>query len=291
MTRWTADRLPDMNGRTVVITGGGRGIGLLTATSLAAAGARVIMAVRDPEKAGKAVAAAGGRGDFEYRQLDVADFDSVRAFAQSFTANIDVLINNAGVAKIPAARTAQGFDLETATNYFGPFLLTNLLLPRISDRVIVISSQLHRFGKLNLDDLDWRNRQERAVLGKYNASKLAIVLFSLELQRRLDASGSRVRSIVAHPGVVRSELNAHSWLNVVNRIPFATQDIGAGVVPILYAVSQNVPGNAYVGPDGLGSFTGRHPAIRKPSRAAQNAATASKLWRATSALVEGAAPA
>jgi NAD(P)-dependent dehydrogenase (short-subunit alcohol dehydrogenase family) len=282
MTGWTADRLPSMTGRTVVITGGGRGIGLVTARELARAGARVVLAVRDVAKARRAV--AGLRGEFDLRPLDVADLDAVRAFAHSYTGDVDILINNAGVANIPAARTAQGLDRETATNYFGPFLLTNLLLPRITDRVVSVSSQLHRFGRLNPDDPDRRDRGARPVLDTYNASKLAVVLFSLELQRRLTAEGSPVRSIVAHPGVVRSDLNAHSWLNVVNRLPFLVQDVEPAAVPILYAATQDVPGNAYVGPDGFLSFTGRHPAIRKPSRAARNPITAGRLWQATAVL-------
>jgi NAD(P)-dependent dehydrogenase (short-subunit alcohol dehydrogenase family) len=286
MTRWTADRLPDLTGRTVVITGGGRGIGLVVTRELARAGARVVLAVRSMEKARRALAGAGG--DLEFRQLDVADLDSVHAFARSYTGAVDILINNAGVAHIEAARTPQGLDVETATNYFGPFVLTNLLLPRVTDRVVSVSSQLHRFGRLRLDDLDWRNPGFRTVLDKYNASKLAMILFSLELQRRLTAAGSPVRSVVAHPGVVRSELNAHSWLNIVNRFPALVQDVEPAALPILYAATQDVPGNAYVGPDGPFHFTG-HPVVHQPSRAARNPATAARLWQATTALTAIAA--
>ena len=280
MTGWTVDQLPGMTGRTVVITGAGGGIGLVTARELARAGARVVLAVRDVDKARRAV--AGLRGDFEFRRLDVADLDSVRAFAQSCTGDIDVLINNAGVMDIPAARTPQGLDVQTATNYFGPFVLTGLLLPRLTDRVVTVSSQLHRFGKLDLDDLDWRSRTYHP-LGAYEASKLAVVLFSLELQRRLTAAGSRVRSVVAHPGVARTGLVAHSKLNLVNRLPFLVQDVEHGALPLLYAATQDVPGNAYVGPDGLFGFTG-HPVIGRPGRAARDRVAAARLWAATTAL-------
>ena len=280
MTRWTADQLPDMTGRTVVITGGGGGVGLVTTRELARAGAHVVLAVRDVQRARRA--AAGMRGDLEFRRLDVADLDSVREFAQSYTGDIDVLINNAGVMDIPAARTAQGFDLQTATNYFGPFVLTNLLLPRLTDRVVTVSSQLHRFGRLKLDDLDWRSRRYRG-LAVYEASKLAVVLVSLELQGRLTAAGSTVRSIVAHPGVARTGLVSHSSLNLVNRLPFLVQGVEQGALPLMYAASQDLPGNAYVGPDGLFSFTG-HPLVRKPGRAGRNPATARKLWQATAAM-------
>lgn len=280
MTKWTADQLPSMTGKTVVITGATGGIGLVTARELARAGATVVLAARDVAKAHRAVAALPG--DFRFAQLDVADLDSVRAFARSYTGDIDILINNAGVMDIPAARTAQGLDLQTATNYFGPYLLTNLLLPRLTDRVVMVASQLHRFGRLDLDDLDWRRRKYNGLAG-YESSKLAVVLFSLELQRRLTAAGSTVRSVVAHPGVARTGLVSHSPLRLVNRLPFLVQDAEQGALPLLYAASQDVPGNAYVGPDGLFSFTG-HPLIRRPSRAARNPATAGKLWQATAVL-------
>ncbi|MDQ2589193.1 SDR family NAD(P)-dependent oxidoreductase [Saccharothrix yanglingensis] len=280
MPGWTADRLPKMTGSTVVITGGGGGLGLVTAGELAQAGAHVVLAVRDVGRARQAV--AGLRGDFEIRQLDVADLESVRAFAQSYTGDIDVLINNAGVSYTPAARTAQGLELQTATNYFGPFALTNLLLPRITDRVVMVASQLHRNGKLRLDDLDWRTRKYKPMAA-YDASKLAVVLFSLELQRRLTAAGSPVRSVVAHPGVVRTGLLANSWVKVIYELPVLVQDVAQGALPLLYAATQDVPGNAYVGPDGFLNFTG-YPAIGKPSRAARNPQTAAKLWQATAAL-------
>jgi NAD(P)-dependent dehydrogenase (short-subunit alcohol dehydrogenase family) len=280
MTRWTADQLPDLTGTTVVITGAGGGIGLVTTRELARSGAHVVLAVRDVDKARRAV--AGLPGDLDVRRLDVSDLDSIRAFAQSYTGDIDVLINNAGVMDIPAARTPQGLDLQTTTNYFGPFLLTNLLLPRLTDRVVTVSSQLHRFGKLHLDDLDWRTRKYNG-LAVYESSKLAVVLFSLELQRRLTAAGSQIRSIVAHPGVARTGLIKHSKLNLVNRLPFLVQDVEHGALPLLYAATQDVPGNAYVGPDGLFSFTG-YPAVRRPGRAGQDSTVAKKLWQATAAL-------
>ncbi|ANZ40914.1 oxidoreductase [Lentzea guizhouensis] len=280
MAKWTADQLPVMTGKTVLITGAGGGVGLVTARELARAGAHVVLAVRNVDKAREAT--TDMRGDFEIRHLDVADLDSVRAFAQTCTGDIDILINNAGVMDVPAARTAQGLDVQTATNYFGPFLLTNLLLPQLTDRVVTVSSQMHRFGKLDLDDLDWRTRKYDPMAA-YQSSKLAVVLFSLELQRRLTAAGSNIRSVIAHPGVARTGLVDHSHLRIVNRLPFLVQDAEHGALPLLYAATQDVPGNAYIGPDGLFSFTG-HPLIRKPSRAGLNPAVAKSLWLATAAL-------
>ncbi|MFE9859586.1 SDR family NAD(P)-dependent oxidoreductase [Streptomyces sp. NPDC005780] len=221
-------------------------------------------------------------GDFDVRRLDVADLGSVRSFAQAWTGDLDVLINNAGVMDVPAARTADGFDVQTATNYTGPFVLTNLLMPHLTDRVVSVTSQLHRQSKLNVDDFDWRSRKYHSM-NAYRDSKLAVVLFSLELQRRLTASGSPVRSVLAHPGIATTSLAAHSSANVINRFRFLLNDPEHGALPTLYAATQNVPGNAYVGPDGFGSVKG-YPIVRKPGKAGLDETTAGALWQATLAL-------
>jgi NAD(P)-dependent dehydrogenase (short-subunit alcohol dehydrogenase family) len=290
MTSWTANDLPNLTGRTVVITGAGRGLGLITARELARAGARVVLGVRDTGKARRAV--AGLSGTFDIRPLDVADLTSVRAFADSWSGDgdidIDILINNAGVMDIPATRTADGLDLQTTTNYTGPFLLTTLLLERITDRVVHVTSELHRQGKIDLDDLDWRTRRHNGMRA-YEASKLAVVLFSLELQRRLTAAGSPVRSVLASPGIARTTLAAHSRSNVINRLTFLTNAPERGALSLLYAATQDVPGNSYVGPDGLGGFRGS-PALRKPGRAALDPALAGRLWDATADLVGAVTP-
>ena len=280
MPKWTSADLPGMDGRTVVITGAGSGIGLIAARELARAGASVVAAVRDPAKARAAL--AGVAGPVQVRQLDVSDLGSVRAFADATEGTVDVLVNNAGVMDIPARRTADGFDLQTATNYFGPFVLTNLLADRITGRVVSVTSQLHRMAKLDLDDLDWRTRPYNPMQA-YRDSKLAVVLFSLELQRRLDATGSPVRSVLAHPGIATTALAAHSPANRINRLRFLLNDPEHGALPVLYAATQDVPGNAYVGPDGLGSVKG-YPVVRRPGKPGLDAELASRLWEATAAL-------
>jgi NAD(P)-dependent dehydrogenase (short-subunit alcohol dehydrogenase family) len=281
MTTWTAADLTDLTGTTMVVTGGARGLGLITARELAGAGARVVVAVRDPERARRAV--EGIPGDLELRRLDVSDLTSVRAFADSWVGPLDVLINNAGIMDVPAARTADGMDLQTATNYTGPFLLTNLLLPHITDRVVNVTSQLHRLGKLDVTDVDWRARPYRS-LQAYRDSKLAQVLFSLELQRRLTASGSAVRSVLAHPGIAHTGLVDHSSQKVVLRLGGRLlNDAEHGALPTLFAATQDVPGNAYVGPDGLASVKG-HPVVRRPGRRGLDAARAAELWRTTAGL-------
>ncbi len=281
MSSWTANDLPDLTGRTVVITGAGRGLGLITARELARAGARVVLGVRDTGKARRAV--DGLPGIFDVRPLDVSDLTSVRAFTAAWSGDIDILINNAGVMDIPAARTADGLDLQTTTNYTGPFLLTNRLLERVSDRVVHVTSELHKQGRIDLDDLDWRTRKHNGMQA-YQASKLAVVLFSLELQRRLTAAGSAVRSVLASPGIARTSLAAQSRSNVINRFTLLTNAPERGALSLLFAATQDVPGNSYVGPDGLGGFRGS-PAIRRQGKAGLDSAMAGRLWDATTDLV------
>jgi len=281
MAKWTAADLPDMTGRTVVVTGASSGIGLITAREFARVGARVVLGVRDVAKGHHAV--AGLPGAFEVRRLDVSDLTSVRAFAVDWTDPLDILVNNAGVMDVPAARTADGLDVQTATNYIGPFLLTNLLFPRLTGRVVSVTSQLHRRSKLDVDDLDWRSRNYHSM-DAYNDSKLAVALFSLELQQRLTAAGSAVRSVLAHPGIATTGLAAHSPAGRINRLSFLLNDAERGALPILYAATQDVPGNAYVGPDGIGSIKG-NPMVRKASKAGLDLGTARRLWQATATLI------
>ena len=280
MPKWTAADLPPMAGRTVVITGAGSGIGLIAARELARAGAAVIVAARNEDKARYAVKALPGL--LAVRRLDVSDLNSVRTFAAAWDGPLDVLVNNAGVMDIPAQRTADGFDRQTATNYLGPFVLTNLLLGHITDRVVSITSQLHRRARLDLGDIDWRRRKYNPMRA-YNESKLEIVLFSLELQRRLEAAGSPVRSLLAHPGIATTTLAAHSPAGRINSLGFLLNDPERGALPTLFAASQDVPGNAYVGPDGPGSIRG-YPVVRKPGKTGLDATAARQLWDATARL-------
>ncbi|GAA4661610.1 SDR family NAD(P)-dependent oxidoreductase [Arthrobacter cryoconiti] len=278
MAKWTAADLPNMSGKTVIVTGASSGIGLITARELARVGAHVVLAVRDVAKG--ATVRAGMQGDVEVRELDVSDLASVRAFAADWTGELDILINNAGVMDIPLTRTSDGLDTQTATNSFGPFLLTNLLLPHITNRIVWVTSQLHRMGHLNTADLNWDARPYKPM-DAYNDSKLLVVLFSLELQRRLDEAGSKVRSVLAHPGIATTTLAAHSSSNVINRFSFLLNDPEHGALPTLFAATQDVVGNAYVGPNGLGSIKG-YPKVRKPGKAGLDSFAASTLWAVTS---------
>ena len=205
--RWTAADLPDMTGRTVVVTGASSGIGAATARALAAAGATVVLAVRDVAKGELVAATFTGRA--EVRELDLASLASIRAFAAAWTGDLDILVNNAGIMMVPEGRTADGFERQIGTNHLGPFALTNLLLPRITDRVVTVSSNAHERGRIDLDDLNWERRPYRASQA-YSDSKLANLLFTFELQRRLAAAGSSVRALAVHPGMVRTNLFGHA---------------------------------------------------------------------------------
>jgi NAD(P)-dependent dehydrogenase (short-subunit alcohol dehydrogenase family) len=285
MPRWTAVDLQDQQGRTFLITGANSGIGLEAARILSRAGAKVIFAVRDTAKGEQA--AADIPGGAEVRRLDLASLDSVRAFAAETTEPFDVLINNAGVMALPFGRTAEGFEMHIGVNHLGPFALTNLLLPMITDRVVTVSSGAHRRGGLDLADLNW----ERRRYGRWEAygqSKLANLLFTLELERRLREAASGVRALAAHPGYSATNLQFHygnpvvdRLMGVGNRILAQTADRGA--LPIVYAATQDVPSGSYVGPNGRGEKHG-WPTLVGRSAEASDIAMAQRLWEESARL-------
>jgi NAD(P)-dependent dehydrogenase (short-subunit alcohol dehydrogenase family) len=283
--RWTAADLPDLHGRTAVVTGANSGIGLVTARELARAGARVVLGVRDQERGRKAAASITGSTDV--RHLDLADLASVRAFAAAWDGDIDVLINNAGVMAIPERRTVDGFELQFATNHLGHFALTNLLLPSITDRVVTVSSSAHRIGRIVIDDLNWERRRYQAWAA-YGQSKLANLLFTLELQRRLAAAGSSVRAYAAHPGYTATNLQSHTG-NPISSVVMAAsnrliaQSDSRGALPTLFAATQDLPGGSYVGPDGFQEARG-YPRLVGRSAAAADLDTAAALWAASEEL-------
>lgn len=277
--KWSASDIDSQAGRTVVVTGANSGLGLVTARELARAGARVILAVRDTAK-GEA-AAATMTGEREVRPLDLADLASVRAFSDAWTGSLDVLVNNAGIMAIPEYRTADGFEMQIGTNHLGHFALTNLLLPHITDRVVTLSSQAHRFGTIRLDDLNWEQGGYKSWAA-YGQSKLANLLFVLELQRRLDGTGSPVRALAAHPGYAATNLQSRSEhpltrmaMTVTNKVFAQSEEMGA--LPTLFAVTQDLPGNTYVGPDGFHEQRG-HPTQVSRSAKANDADVAAQLW-------------
>ncbi|MFL5888519.1 MAG: oxidoreductase [Solirubrobacteraceae bacterium] len=284
MTTWSTIDL-HMTGRTVVVTGANSGIGRAAADALAAAGARVVLAVRDTTK-GEAAAAAMP-GNTEVRRLDLASLESIRAFAADWQGELSLLINNAGVMAPPLSRTADGFELQFGTNHLGHFALTNLLIEHVTGRVVTVSSTAHRMGAIDFDDLNWERKPYRRWRA-YGQSKLANLLFTAELQRRLDAAGSRIIATAAHPGYAATNLQFHSGSGLMDRLSSVgnrifAQDERGGALPALYAATADVAGNSFVGPSGFMEQRGA-PKLVGRSAAARNADAARRLWEVSEEL-------
>jgi NAD(P)-dependent dehydrogenase (short-subunit alcohol dehydrogenase family) len=283
MTSWTAADLPSFAGRTAIVTGANSGLGAVTARELARVGAKVILAVRN---AGRGEAAAREMtGDIEVRQLDLQNLASVRQFADGVS-RVDVLVNNAGIMAVPHAVTSDGFESQIGTNHLGHFALTNLLLPKITDRVVTVSSLMHYMGYVSLRDLNWTSRPYSPWVA-YGQSKLANLQFTSELQRRLQSAGSKLRAVAAHPGYSHTNLQGHSGrkldsalLSLGNRL---ATDADFGARQTLYAVSQDVAGNSFVGP-AFGVFGRSKPVGRSPL--AKRDTTAAALWELSERLTD-----
>ncbi|WP_328360298.1 oxidoreductase [Mycobacterium sp. NBC_00419] len=273
---WTAADLPSFAGRTVIVTGANSGLGLVTARELARAGGTVILACRNTAKGEQAAATMSG--NVEVRALDLQDLASVREFADGVE-RVDVLINNAGIMAVPYALTTDGFESQIGTNHLGHFALTNLLLPKVTDRVVTVSSIMHLLGKISLKDLNWKARPYSAWLA-YGQSKLANLLFTSELQRRLDAAGSLLKAHSAHPGYSATNLQGHTgnplgtrFWNTATSLVGTSADFGARQT--LYAASADLPDNSFIGP----KFAMRGPTGQSPrSPLATDAKTARALW-------------
>ncbi|BBY24857.1 oxidoreductase [Mycobacterium stomatepiae] len=284
MTDWTAADLPSFAGRTVIVTGANSGLGAITARELARVGANVILAVRTPSK-GEA-AAASMTGDVEVRRLDLQDLASVRQFAGGID-QADVLINNAGIMAAPFGLTAGGFESQMGTNHFGHFALTNLLLPKLTDRVVTLTSMAHWAGRIDFEDLNWKNRRYSPWLA-YSQSKLANLLFTTELQRRLKLAGAPLRSMAAHPGYSHTNLQGatgrklgDALMVAATRVVSTSADFGAQQT--LYAASQDLPGDTFIGPK-FGCVGRTQPVSR--SRRAQDLTAATALWDVSEQLTD-----
>jgi NAD(P)-dependent dehydrogenase (short-subunit alcohol dehydrogenase family) len=275
----TAD-LPDLSGQTVIVTGANSGIGRAAATAFAHAGARVVLAVRDLAKGQAAASAMAAPAATDVRELDLARLDSIRAFAAAWQGEISLLINNAGVMVPPLARTADGFELQFGTNHLGHFALTNLLLPNVTGRVVTVSSNAHQMGRIDFTDLNWERRRYRPWRA-YGQSKLANLLFTSELQRRLTQAGSPVLATAAHPGYAATNLGFHNGsrflgfaLDLGRR--YLAQGAAAGALPTLYAAVADIPGGSFAGP-GFPGLRGA-PKLVARSAAARDADVARRLW-------------
>lgn len=302
MGGWSRADIPDQSGRTVLVTGANSGLGLRTAEALAGAGARVLLACRNAEKAAAALevvkAAATGPAP-EVVPLDLGDLTSVAACAEAVDGaveRLDVLVNNAGVMAVPKRRTADGFELQLGTNHLGHFALTGRLLPTLlrapAPRVVTVSSNAHKFGAMRWDDLNW----ERGRYSKWRAyaqSKLANLLFSGELQRRATAAGTRLTAAAAHPGYAATNLSAVGPQLSGNKLMYGLtrisdrvigQSDAMGALPQLYAATMaDVGPDDYFGPDGVAEQRG-HPKRVGRTRAAADVTAGARLWKASEEL-------
>jgi NAD(P)-dependent dehydrogenase (short-subunit alcohol dehydrogenase family) len=288
---WTIEDIPDQAGRVAVITGANTGLGLETAKALAARGGSVVLAVRNLDKgkdAAATIAAASAGADVTVQRLDLSSLDSVRRAADDLRAThdrIDLLVNNAGVMYTPRRTTADGFELQFGTNHLGHFALTGLLLDRLlaatGSRVVTVSSVGHRIrSRIDFDDLNSERRYSRVAA--YGRSKLANLLFTYELQRRLAEAGSSTIAVAAHPGGSNTELvrNSPAPLRALNAVfgPLVAQSADMGALPTLRAATDPAAlGGQYYGPDGFRELRG-HPVVVESSRQSHDPAVQRRLW-------------
>ncbi|MBO0768979.1 MAG: SDR family NAD(P)-dependent oxidoreductase [Solirubrobacterales bacterium] len=277
---FSTDQIPDLSSKTILITGANSGLGFETARALGAHGAKLVLAVRDTEKGKQAAERIDG--DTEVAELDLSRLESIRSLAAAWGERpLDILINNAGVMATPLSRTADGFELQIGTNHLGHFALTNLLLGQIRERVVTVSSNAHRSGRIELRDLNFEHRGYNAWVA-YGQSKLANLLFTFELARRLDAAGSPVLATAAHPGYAATKLTTHTGspiqglaMAIGDRV--LAQPAAVGALATLYAAVEPLDSNSYVGPSGAGEWRGG-PKLVGRSRAATDPEVAAGLW-------------
>ena len=303
---WSSEDMPDQSGRTVVVTGGNSGIGQIECRELARRGARVIVACRNESKGEAAVAqirsalgSAGDAAEIEVRKLDLASLDSIREFADGISSELpdglDLLINNAGVMATPRLETEDGFELQIGTNHLGHFALTGRLFEalkkRPDSRIVTVSSIAARMGKLDFDDLHGRKSYRRWQA--YGQSKLANLVFALDLQAMITEAGLDMKSIAAHPGVAATNLTTAGndldpgLMGTLSK-PFLklndlliAQDAEAGALPVLRAATDpGLAGGSYIGCDGPGQTRGK-PVVVAPRGLALNREVAGKLWQAS----------
>jgi len=286
---WTAADITDQSGRTHLVTGASDGLGLESTRALAASGARVLMACRNPRKAEAARGSlpAADRARTEVVPLDLADLESVHSLADQLAGErIDVLLANAGVMAIPEDRTPQGHEMQFGVNVLGHFALVTRLEAQLTDRVVWMGSLAHRMPGFDVTDLDWRRRPYRAFPA-YAASKFACLALAYEQQRRFVRAGSTLRSQAAHPGYSATTLMSHSahrgvtrLVSVGNRLRALSMTPEDGAASELYAATvADLPGGSYIGPSGPGQLVGppRHVAS---SRESYDPALGARLWAA-----------
>lgn len=281
-TQWTPSRLGDLSGKRIIVTGATNGVGLATARALARAGAHVILAVRNVELG--AQRAAEMRGETSVVKLDLADQSSVKAFAGLIDGDVDILINNAGAVVQNRSETVDGFEITIGTNFLGPFALTNLLFDRVRSKIINVGSNAHKTSSIAFEDPHLRSRKWSAFPA-YGRSKLAVMLWGLELDRRLREAGSPVTTFLTHPGWVASNVSNVSdkalmsaFHSVVKGVAgVLANDIDAGAAPTLYCITEPIPPGSYVGIDSRFELKGG-PTLSGRGANACDYADARRLW-------------
>ncbi len=301
MPKWTEADIPELDGKVVVVTGANSGLGFETARALTTHGAHVIMACRNPDKAQAAAASirkSHPQASLELAALDLSSLSSVRAFSKALHdqhARLDVLVNNAGIMAIPYTKTVDGFEMQFGTNHLGHFALTGLVLDILlaapAPRVVNVASQAHLMGKVRFDDLAWE--RDYAKWPAYGMSKLANLLFTYELDRRVQRAGLTLRSIAAHPGYaatnlqhVGHELSGSKMMGTMTRLgnPILGQSAAMGALPQLYAaVADDANGGDYIGPRGLFGARG-YPTKAKSNARSHDADSAKQLWEVSEQL-------
>lgn len=293
MAGWKLTNMLPQEGLVAVVTGANSGLGLVTARHLAAAGAHVVLACRNAERGGAALAEirrAEPSASVEVRSLDLADLSSVHRFAAEWRGPLNLLVNNAGLMAIPYRQTADGFEMQFGTNHLGHFALTARLMPALlaepKPRVVTVTSEAHRIGHIAFDDLNGERRYQK--WRAYGQSKLANLLFARELSRRASLAGQDLLSVAAHPGYASTNLQEAGptmagsrvgvlGMKVSNRL-FGQSDVN-GAVPILYgATGPGLRGAEYLGPDGLLAMRGTGAKPQTPSKQALDDDVARRLW-------------
>lgn len=292
MSAWTFDDIPDQTGRAAIVTGANTGIGFETARMLAQKGANVVLACRSLEKGNAAVERImkdKPAGTASAEALDLSDLESVAAFAKGFVSRrerLDLLINNAGVMVPPFSRTRQGFELQFGTNHLGHVALTARLLPLLEQtagaRIVVVSSTAHTVGRIQLDDLNW-DRRSYSAWAAYSQSKLANLLFALELQRRLEARGSKVTVTAAHPGYTATDLQRTSGVVRLLNPLFAMKPADGALPTLRAATDPAAVGGSYWGPSRLFELNGP-PALARIARRAKDTVIAARLFEESEVL-------
>jgi NAD(P)-dependent dehydrogenase (short-subunit alcohol dehydrogenase family) len=301
--KWTEADVPGLKDRVAIVTGANTGLGFDTARVLAEHGASVVLAVRDVEKGKRAatrIADTAPGADVTVQELDLTSLESVRAAAAELRARhpkIDLLINNAGVMTPPKQTTRDGFELQFGTNHLGHFALTGLLLDQLlpvpGSRVVTVSSAAHRIrAEIRFDDLQSERSYDR--IAAYGQSKLANLMFTYELQRRLAAHGAGTIAVAAHPGFSATELvrNSPAALRLIARaiLPLVSQPAAMGALPTLRAATEpGVLGGQYYGPDGRGERTG-HPVVVASNAQSYDLALQRRLWSVSEELTGVAFP-